>query len=200
MNYNYTKIEECADVRPGFSAKSAIVNEAGGTLHVIAAQHVTRGVPYRYQEDHSLLISPPKFYEKYLVSAGDVLFMSRGINNYAVTIESVPEPSIAPLAFFIIKAKQNTLPEYLAWYLNQDMFKARLNEIRAGAGTPMIPSKEFRELTIPLPPLAVQKIIAELARMQVREKQLVQQLVDETDCLHQAVGRSLFSNSNFHKR
>lgn len=199
MKYDYVKIEECADVRPGYSAKSAIVNEPGGTLQVIAAQHITKGVPYRYHQDHALLIMPPKFYDKYTVTAGDILFMSRGTNNYAVLIESVPDPAIAPLTFFIIKAKQNALPEYLAWYLNQEGMKERLNEIRAGAGTPMIPSKEFRELSIPLPPLATQQKIAELGRLQIREKQLVQQLCDETDRLHKAIGRSLFSTSNNRK-
>lgn len=199
MNCKNVRIEDCADVRPGFSAKSAIVNEPGGTLQVITAQHITKGEVYRYHTDHTLLITPPKFYEKYLVAAGDILFMSRGSNNYAVLIESVPDPAIAPLTFFIVKAKQNALPEYLAWYLNQEMMKAKLNEIRAGAGTPMIPSKVFRELTILLPPLAMQKKIAELGRLQMREKQLLQQLNVETERLHQAIGRSLFSNSNNRK-
>ncbi len=179
-------------MRPGFSAKGAIVNDLGGTLQVIAAQHVTKGKNYRYREEHAVLISPPKFYEKYTVKTGDILFMSRGANNYAVLIDSVPDPTIAPLTFFIIKAMNNVLPEYLAWYLNQEMIKAQLNEIRMGVGTPMIPSKEFRELTIPLPPLTTQKKIAELSRLQMRETELLQDLMEETERLQQAIGRSLF--------
>ena len=196
MKANNIQIQDCAEVRPGFSAKSAIVNDPQGSLQVITAQHVNKGEPYRYSEDHSLLISPPKFYDKYLVTAGDILFMSRGINNYAVLVESVPSPAIAPLTFFIIKPKQNVLSEYLVWCLNQEMVKAKLNEIRAGAGTPMIPSKEFRELSIPLPPLAMQKHIAEIGRLQMREKLLVQQLTEETDRLHQAIGKQILSNFN----
>jgi restriction endonuclease S subunit len=199
MTTEHVRIQDCADVRPGFSAKSAIVNDPEGTLQVIAAQHITKGEPYRYNDEHSLLISPPKFYEKYTVAAGDILFMSRGINNYAVLIEAVPDPAIAPLTFFIIKSKQNVLPEYLAWYLNQEMIKAKLNEIRAGAGTPMIPSSAFREISIPLPPLATQKRIAEIGRLQMLEKQLLQQLTDATDQLHKAIGKKLLSNSNHHK-
>jgi len=199
MTIKNVRIEDCADVQPGFSAKSAIVNDPEGSLQVIAAQHITKGEVYRYNEDHLLLITPPKFYEKYLITAGDILFMSRGISNYAVLIESVPNPTIAPLTFLIIRPKRDVLSEYLAWYLNQDMMKAQLNEIRAGAGTPMIPSKEFRELSIPLPPLATQKKIAELGRLQMREKQLLQELADETERLHQAIGRSLLLNSNHHK-
>ena len=198
MKIKHVKIEDCADVRPGFSAKGAILNDPEGTLQVIAAQHITRGEVYRYNENHSLLISPPKFYEKYLVAPGDILFMSRGMSNYAVLIESVPDPTIAPLSFFIIKVKKNVLPEYLVWYLNQDMMKAKLNKIRAGAGTPMIPSREFRELFIPLPAVTLQKKIAELGLLQIREKQLLKQLVDETDRLHQAIGKSLLLNSYNH--
>jgi len=200
MTIKSVRIEDCADVRPGFSAKGAIVHDPEGSLQVITAQHITRGDVYRYTKDHALLIAPPKFYEKYLVTADDILFMSRGINNYAVLIESVPDPTIAPLTFFIIKPRQNVLSDYMAWYLNQDMMKAKLNEIRTGAGTPMIPSKELRELLIPLPPLETQKKIAELGRLQMREKQLLHQLAEETDRLHQTVGRSLLSNSNQHAR
>lgn len=194
------RIEDCADVRPGFSAKSAIENDPKGTLQVITAQHIAKGEVYRYDKDHSLLITPPKFYEKYLVTAGDILFMSRGISNHAVLIESVPDPTIAPLSFFIMRPKQNVLSEYLVWYLNQDMMKGKLNEIRSGAGTPMISSKEFRELSIPLPPLATQKKIAVLWRLQMHEKQVLQQRANETDRLNQAIGRALFSNSNHPKR
>lgn len=199
MTIKNVRMQDCADVRPGFSAKSAIVNDPEGTLHVIAAQHITKGEPYRYIEEHLLLISPPKFYEKYLVTPGDILFMSRGINNYAVLVESVPSPAIAPLTFFIIRPKQNVLSEYLVWYLNQEMMKAKLNEIRAGVGTPMIPSNAFRKISIPLPPLATQRRIAELGRLQMLEKQLLQELIDATDQLHKAVGRKLLLNSSHHK-
>jgi restriction endonuclease S subunit len=199
MSIKNVRIADCADVRPGFSAKSAIENDPKGTLQVITAQHIAKGEVYCYDKDHSLLITPPKFYEKYLVTAGDILFMSRGISNHAVLIESVPDPTIAPLSFFIMRPKQNVLSEYLVWYLNQDMMKGKLNEIRSGAGTPMISSKEFRELSIPLPPLTTQKKIAALWRLQMHEKLLLQQLANETDRLNQAIGRSLFLNSNHPK-
>ena len=192
MTIKSVRIEDCADVRPGFSAKGAIVHDPEGSLQVITAQHITRGDVYRYTKDHALLIAPPKFYEKYLVTADDILTLPRS----SVSIL----PTIAPLTFFIIKPRQNVLSDYMAWYLNQDMMKAKLNEIRTGAGTPMIPSKELRELLIPLPPLETQKKIAKLGRLQMREKQLLHQLAEETDRLHQTVGRSLLSNSNQHAR
>jgi restriction endonuclease S subunit len=196
MTVKNVRIQDCADVRPGYSSKGAIVNDPEGSLHVITAQHVTKGEPYRYVAEHSLLIIPPKFYDKYLVLPGDILFMSRGSNNYAVLVEEVPQPAITPLTFFIIRPKQNVISGYLAWCLDQDIVKTQLNEMRTGVGTPMIQSSSFRDITVPLPSLAIQKRIAGLSSLQTREKMLLQQLVGETERLQQATNKKILSNFN----
>jgi len=194
MTVKFLRIKECAEVRPGYSAKSAIVHDPAGSLQVITAPHLTRGESYRYDEGHKFLITPPRFSNKYLVAPGDILFMSRGANNYAVPIAEIPHPAIAPLTFFILKPKTNVVPGYLAWCLNQEPIKVRLNEIRTGAGTPMIPRREFEEITIPLPPLAAQQHIATLAELQAKEKKLLEQLVEETERLQVTIGKQILYN------
>lgn len=191
MKTKILRTKDCAEVLPGFSAKTAIVSEPGGTVQVITGQHLSKDEPYRYQSNHKLLINPAKGSEKYFVKPGDILFMSRGLKNYAVLLEEIPQPSIAPLTFFIIKAKSNVSPHYLAWYLNQEPAKAQLNEIRTGAGTPMIPRQEFCEMTIPLPSLAVQKRIGELSRLQSRETSLLKHLSEETERLQRLAGQQV---------
>ena len=99
--------------------------------------------------------------------------MSRGSNNYAVLLEEFPRPAIAPLTFFILKPKPIVNPVYLTWCLNQETVKAKLNEIRTGAGTPMIPRQEFSEIIIPLPPLDVQKENCQSCRSPNQRKGLV---------------------------
>lgn len=193
MKTKISRIKDCAEVLPGFSAKTAIVGDPGGTVQVITGQHLSKDEPYRYQSNHKLLINPAKGSEKYFVKPGDILFMSRGPKNYAVLIADVPQPAIAPLTFFIIKAKQNVLPDYLAWYLNQEPARVQLNEIRTGAGTPMIPRQEFCDMTIPLPSLAVQKRISELSHLQSRETSLLKQLAEETERLQRLTGQQLLS-------
>jgi restriction endonuclease S subunit len=188
------RLIDCAEVQPGYSAKTALTHDPQGSVQVITAQHLTRGEPYQYKKEHKMLIAPPRFYESYLVQPGDILFMSRGANNYAVPIESVPQPAIAPLTYFILKPKPGVLSGYLAWCLNQEPVKGQLNEMRMGAGTPMIPRKEFEKIIIPLPPIAVQKRIAMLADLQTKEKALLKQLVEETERLHAITGRHLLTN------
>lgn len=194
MNHRIVHIRDCAEVKPGFSVKGSIVNDPEGTLPVITAQHLTRGEPYRYREENKLLIVPPKFIEKYYVEPGDILFMSRGVNNYAVLLEEVPRPAAAPLSFYILKPdREMVIPEYLAWCLDQEPTKMRLNEMRTGAGTPMIPRQDFSEITIPLPPLSEQNRIATLASLQIREKMLLKKLVEETERLHLLSGKLIFN-------
>jgi hypothetical protein len=194
-------IKECAEVLPGFSAKGAIFDEPGGTLQVITAQHLTKGEPYRYREEHRTRILPPRSLEKYLLEPGDILFMSRGANNYAVLLEEFPWPAIAPLTFFIIKPNRNLIvPAYLAWCLNQDMLRFKLNEIRTGAGTPMIPRQEFAEIEIPLPAMAVQGQIANFASFQTQEKALLQQLSEETERLQRLRGQQLLAHLTKEKK
>lgn len=194
MNFKLVTIQDCAEVRPGFSAKGAIGDEPGGTVQVITAQHITKGEPYRYREEHRLLIAPPRSITNYQVEAGDILFMSRGSNNYAVLLEAVPPQAIAPLTFYVLRPKSHVVPAYLAWTINQEAVKARLNELRTGAGTPIIPRKEFGEIPIPLPPLEVQRQIAQLAELQVREYALLQQLLGETERRNRLLGFQLLSN------
>ena len=190
MNRRAARIKDCAEVLSGFSAKGAIIDEPGGTVQVITAQHLSKGEPYRYREEHKLRIKLPRVSEKYLLEFGDILFMSRGPKNYAVLLEDFPRPAIAPLTFFILKPKSNIIPAYLAWCLNQEPVKTQLNEIRTGAGTPMIPRQEFGEMTIPLPSVAMQKRIAALANLQSRETSLLRDLIQKTEHLQKLTGRA----------
>jgi restriction endonuclease S subunit len=200
MTTKLIPIKECAEVLPGFSAKGAIIAESGGTIQVLTAQHLTKGEPYRYQKEHKLLIHPPRSSEKYLLNPGDILIMSRGSNNYSVLLEELSGPTIAPLTFFILKPKPNIFPAYLAWCLNQEMVRAKLNEIRTGAGTPMIPRPEFSEIQIPVPAIAIQRKIADLAAMQFKEKDLLKKLAEETDRLHRITGQHILSSLSTSKK
>jgi restriction endonuclease S subunit len=158
------------------------------------AKHLVPGATYRYAADHELRIVPQGKVERYLLQPGDILFMSRGAGNYAVLLESFPQPAIAPSTFYVLRARDGVDPAYLAWCLVQQPVMGYLSEIRTGASTPMIPRSEFCALPIPLPPMSVQKRIAQLAALQTKEKALRQQLLDETERLHRLQGQNIFDH------
>lgn len=192
MKTQIVRIMDCAEVLPGFSTQGALRDEPGGTHQVVMGKHLTQGEPYVYKKDDRLRIVPDRDVSKYVLEAGDILYMSRGITTYPVLIESVPEPTAAPSTFFILKPKPNVVPAYLVWCLEQPHTESLLASMRTGAGSPTIPRKGFMEITIPLPDIAIQHHIADLWRLQCRERHLLQQLLEETTRMHRLIGQRIF--------
>jgi hypothetical protein len=192
MSARTQSIESVAEILPGFSPKRSVVHNSDGTYQIIMARHLEEGVPYRYQPGHAMRMTPERNAERYLVKPGDVLFISRGTRNIAAEIESVPDTTISTATFYQLKvAKERVLPAFLAWTINQPPFQAQLDEIRTGAGTPMIPRSAFAQIEVPVPDLSTQKIIVELARLQSRERALVSRLLEETVTKHRAAGTAI---------
>ncbi len=176
MNANKVSIKDCAEVQPGFSIKKAVRHDPKGSHQIITARHLTDGEPYTFKHEHLLRITPSRSPDNYQLATGDILFMSRGSKNISTLLESIPHPVLAPSTFYILRPKKNVLPAYLAWILNQKPVQANIGEMRTGAGTPMIPRKEFERLSVPLPSFEVQKKIVEVDSLMRKEQVLLRQL------------------------
>ena len=192
MKTKIVRIMDCAEVLPGFSTQGALRDEPGGTHQVVMGKHLVQGEPYNYKEGDRLRIVPDRDVSRYVLESGDILYMSRGITTYPVLIESVPESTVAPSTFFILKPRHNVVPAYLVWFLEQPPTGALLAALRTGAGTPTIPRKGFMEIQIPLPDMTTQHRIADLWRLQNRERRLRRQLLDESMRLHRLAGLRIF--------
>jgi Type I restriction modification DNA specificity domain len=191
MTTHFTRIADCAEVLPGYAFKSRTEHEPGGTHQVILGKHLCEGLPYRYLPDHELRVTPKGSLDKYRVEKGDVLFVSRGNRNCATVVESVFDPTVASATFYILRPHADIDPAYLAWCLNQAPIQTRIAQVRTGAGTPIIQRKIFAEIVLPVPPLEKQRKLAELGGLMARERLLRQQLVEQTNRLHRALGEKL---------
>lgn len=194
MDHNLYSLSQCAEVASGYSTRGAVEHDPEGTHQVIMAKHLVPGLPYRFTPADELRIIPHGNPAKYLLRPDDILFMSRGANNYAVLLEDFPRPAIAPSTFYVLRPREGVDSAYLTWCLGQQPVLAYLSEIRTGASTPMIPRPEFAALPIPLPSLATQRTIARLAALQHREKALRQQLLDETERWQRLLGQAIFDH------
>lgn len=185
------KLSDIAHIEPGFSAKGAIAHDPDGTHQVIMGKHLSPGEPYYYVPEHELRINQGKLADKHLLESGDILFTSRGTSNFPVVLKKFPQPAIAPSTFYVIRTMQDVLPDYLAWVMCQDPFQTQLNDIRAGSGTLMVARNGLEDLTIPLPPLAIQKKIVRLGELMQRERKLRRDMLEETERLQMALGRKI---------
>lgn len=185
------RIGDCAEVLPGYSLKARAEHEPEGTHQIIMAKHLTEGMAYRYRDEHELRMTPSGNVDKYVVQAGDVLFVSRGMKNHAVAVESVPAKTLASSTLYLLKVKPEIDPAYVAWYLNQAAAQAAINQVRTGAGTPIVQRNVFAEMPIPLPEPTLQKQIARLGDLMARERQIRMQLLNETERYHRLLGQEL---------
>lgn len=192
-------IGDIAEVRPGLSTGKRLEHEDGAPWQVIQSRHLVAGKPYRYSDVDRFTIDPGRDAERYRVHAGDVLFMSRGTRNVASWIESVPDGSVAPVSFFVLRPQPEVEPGYLTWWLNQPVAQRAIADIRTGAGTPIVQRKPFTELRLPLPSRAEQHVIAQIGASMAREHAVLEQLVAATERLHfltsEHIARDLLSRA-----
>lgn len=191
MKTKTVPIKACAEVLPGFSIKTAVVHDPNGTHQIILAKHLPDSGPYKYKPEHEIRMTPERPAERYLVSPGDLIFMSRGSFNRAVLLESIPDSSLASASFYILKLKKGVAPGYIAWCLNQDSVQIKVAEIRTGAGTPLVPRADFAQIPIVLPSLETQRKISEISSLMAHEKMLANRMRQEIERKHRLLGQKI---------
>ena len=112
--------------------------------------------------------------DKYLVSAGDVVFRSRGERNTAFALDSrFREPALAVLPLFVLRPKVDiVLPEYLAWAMNQPPAQRHFDSFARGTGLRMVPRSSLDALDIDVPDLETQHKIVAIDALAARERVL----------------------------
>ena len=113
--------------------------------------------------------------DKYLVSAGDVVFRSRGERNTASALDArFREPALAVLPLFVLRPKVDiVLPEYLAWAINQPPAQRHFDSFARGTGLRMVPRSSLDTLDIDVPDLETQRKIVAIDALAERERALV---------------------------
>ena len=117
--------------------------------------------------------------ERYLLAKGDLLFAGKG-TTYLCKVFDLDIPAIASTTLYIIRlTSKDILPDYLCWYLNQPNVMAMMKTQQVGTGTPLIHKQVVEDFEIPVPDFEAQQRIVELARLQVREKELYQTITEK---------------------
>lgn len=128
--------------------------------------------------------------QKNLLHRGDVLFASKGVNYLSVVFEG-QEKAVASTSFFVIRLKSPAVTsEYLCWFLRQPSVEAYFKTQQAGSATPLFHKPAVENLEIPVPSLAVQKLIVDIACLSQREKALQLSIIEK----RQAIVQQLLMN------
>ena len=111
-----------------------------------------------------------------LVEVGDVLISTVRPNLNAVAIVERKHndyPLVASTGFCVVRPKNVLRSEFLYWYSQSSDFIEPLVAVSEKASYPSVTDKIVKDLTIPLPPLFVQRVIVERLETELGEAEKV---------------------------
>lgn len=112
---------------------------------------------------------------------GDILFVGRGYRIFAVLVDEDLKQTVASPHFFIlrIKSERPVRPDYLAWYINHTRAQRYFSKHVAGTALPHINRQTLEDLPVILPPLQVQERMVNAHRCRLKEKVLLETLIEK---------------------
>jgi hypothetical protein len=171
------KLKDISSIFSGYITRGKIVASADGGYYLVQAKDVD-GERSTYRTDRLVRFHPNLTRTDRRLQSGDLLFMARGAHMFAVQIHDLPGPSLAAACFFIVRLSSPAAdPDYVGWYLNQSPV-AQYLFLHSGRGVhmPVVRRAVLENIEVPLPPLDIQKKIAEMSRLMVKEMELLRQL------------------------
>ena len=114
---------------------------------------------------------------RYILRPGDVLYLSRGLRQFAYPVTEDLADTLASGYFFILRRLKHVLPEYLAWAINQPPTQQKLHTAaRQGSHMPYVSREAFEALEIDAPVLEVQEKIVKLHELSRHEQDLMRRI------------------------
>ena len=177
------KLGDICEIGSGHTSRGRLeVSPEGGRLAV-----QLRDV----QPDDDLAARPLQRYllddlpERHVVRGGEVIFKSRGEPNVAAPVTTkLEEPIAVILPLVILRPRAGlTLPDYLAWAINQPRSQRYFDTEAQGTSMRMISKAVLEKLDLPLPDLETQARIVAIHKLAKREGALLRDLADRREQL-----------------
>ena len=113
------------------------------------------------------------------LTSGDIIFLARGKYNTAICIKKDLGKVVCSPHFYIIKILDinQTIPEFLSWWLNLEQSQQYFTNSTEGAKTLSIRRPILDSLIVQLPPIAEQKKITSLTNLIKQEQQIFNELI-----------------------
>lgn len=129
---------------------------------------------------------------------GDILIAARGSHNYAVHVDerltSTDLQAVAAPHFFIIRVtREEVLPEFLTWLLNQAPCQRYFEQTAEGSVTKSIRRSVLEQTPVAMPPLDKQRIIIRMNTTLARERRIATQLVNNGAQLMNTIASELLA-------
>ena len=170
-------LAEVADIAAGHPLRSGVDEFPAGDTGVIQMRNVDPEAGVDWASVSRIELPPARRIE--FLTAGELIFSTRGARTYAVALEAAPFPAVCSPHFFVLRVRGAELdPRFLAWQINQAPAQEYLQREATGSHILNIRREVVERLEIVIPSRARQAAIVALADDAAREKRLLSALIE----------------------
>ena len=177
----YSFLKELATIRSGRLFRGKIEPDPNGAYRVIQIGDIDLAQKLSYGK--LTRIDLPDIKPSQFVKKGDVLFISRGQRKQAVALTEEMNNVITTSQIFVLRPREQLVPEFLAWYLNQGPAQRYLEEHSSGTNVSLINMESFGKLQIRTPDLETQRKIVRIYELSLRESELLKKIMEKRGAL-----------------
>lgn len=168
------KLNDFCDIMNGHSFRGKIKPIEDGNVSVIQLSDINELQGIDFNNLVRTRFEPKK--EDVFLKKGDVLCVSKGPRLYAICLGEVPEKTLASFHMSVIRvSKDNILPEFVSWHLNNSQ-KYFLRNSQGGSGVTHMSKSKLEELPVALPSIEAQETIKKLEILKKKEKKIMKRL------------------------
>lgn len=169
-----TKLSNIGDIQSGITTRTKVENDPTGEVAVIQMRDINN--TFSGIANDCFKVKDNTFRERNLLQKGDLLFIAKGRNNYAIPYSGEYKNAVAVSFFFVIRLVEDINPYYLSWYINSPLAQRELEKGKEGTQTTNISKKTLGDLPIVVPTRQKQDLIAKIYALQLREATLLQEI------------------------
>jgi hypothetical protein len=184
-------LTDVADIQSGYPFRGPVREVPGGEAAVVQIKNVDvgRGIDWSGVVRTELEgRRKPDWLQE-----GDIVFTARGNRNAAAAVGQVAIKAVSSPHLFVIRLRRHdrALPEFIAWLMNQPEAQRYFAQSATGSHILNIRKDVLAQMPLRLPSLDKQRVIVQLDRAMRREKELLEQLIENRRTQLNLVARNL---------
>ena len=175
-----TKLGDIADIRSGHPFRGSIEPDVNGDVHVVQVRN-TKSTGEIVQDEVITTTLTSKKQPDWLKS-GDILFVAKGAKHYSALVEDLPKQTVCSPHFFLVRIKPEfkelVTPEFVCWQLNQLPAQRYFQTTAEGSLYLSVRRQILEYVPITMLPIEKQRQLTAMHRCAVKERKVLQQLID----------------------
>lgn len=175
-----TRLGDIADIRSGHPFRGSIEPDINGDVHVVQVRDTNATGEIIMDEVITTTLTSKKHPD--WLKSGDILFVAKGAKHYSALVEDLPKQTVCSPHFFLVRIKPALkallTPEFICWQLNQLPAQRYFQTTAEGSLYLSVRRQTLEYVPITMLPIEKQRQLTAMHRCAVKERKVLQQLID----------------------